>query len=121
MTTMTAGSLVELTEVSSSQLSRRRWRHPQRSGRGHSAGRLGIWVRWDDWVDIWNIFLRDEEASHVILTPIVVAALIWVRRERLRKIHLRTSWLGPAFVAVGMQSVFTGKGMGINRCGILPR
>lgn len=73
---------------------------------------IGIWVRRSDWLDIWNIFMADEEASHVVLTPFVVGALIWVRRERLRKIKLRTSWLGPVVVAAGCGICYFGEGHG---------
>jgi len=73
---------------------------------------LGVAVRWADWMDIWNIFWKDEEASHVILTPIVVAVLVWVRRERLRRITLRTSWLGPVVVSLGCMICYYGEGHG---------
>ncbi|HVT80222.1 MAG TPA: exosortase/archaeosortase family protein [Phycisphaerae bacterium] len=73
---------------------------------------IGVWVRWADWKDVWNIFTRDEEASHVILTPFVVACLVWVRRERLRRITLRTSWLGPLIVAAGCGICYFGDGHG---------
>ena len=73
---------------------------------------LGVWVRWADWKDIWNIFMRDEEASHVILAPLVAACLIWVRRERLQRVKLRTSWLGPVVVAMGCLSCYLGEGHG---------
>jgi exosortase len=73
---------------------------------------VGVWVRWADWRDIFNIFLRDEEASHVILAPIVVAALVFVRRERLRHIELKTSWLGPVLVALGSVTCYYGEGNG---------
>jgi exosortase len=69
---------------------------------------MGVWVRSADWLDIWNIFRRDEEASHVILAPLVAAILIWVRRERLRRIRLRTSWLGPIVVAAGCVIAYLG-------------
>lgn len=73
---------------------------------------IGVWVRWADWKDIWIIFMRDQEASHVILAPIVVACLVWVRRERLQRIQLKTSWLGPIVVALGCGICYFGEGHG---------
>lgn len=101
----------ELAQYTASQVRRNRW------DSRHIVGAvvllaLGVAVRWADWQDIWTIFRRDEEASHVILTPIVVAVLVWVRRERLRRITLRTSWLGPVAVALGCLTCYFGEGHG---------
>lgn len=101
----------ELAQYTSSQVRRQRW------DMRHVIGAvvllaIGVAVRWADWMDIWNIFRRDEEASHVILTPIVVAVLVWVRRERLRRITLRTSWMGPVVVALGCLICYYGEGHG---------
>jgi exosortase len=89
----------------------------RRAAAWHIAGAmvlaaLGIWARFADWRDIWHIFRRDDEASHVILAPFVVAMLVWVRRERLRRIRLRTSWFGPIIVAAGCLIACFGDGHG---------
>jgi exosortase len=73
---------------------------------------IGVWVRWYDWKDIYNIFVRDPEASHVILVAPVAAYLVWVRRERLRRIRFETSWLGPVVVAAGCAVCYFGEGHG---------
>jgi exosortase len=38
----------------------------------------------DAWADLSRIGWRDEESSHVLLVPLVVAWLVWVRRGRFR-------------------------------------
>jgi exosortase len=53
------------------------------------------------WRDIWHIAMRDEEASHVFLVPIVVPYLVWVRRLRLRHVRPVGLWMGPVLVATG--------------------
>src|SRR6185295_10905608 len=55
----------------------------------------------DAWADIIHIARRDEEQSHVFLVPVVVAWLLWVRRERLRSYEPSARWVGPALIAVG--------------------
>ncbi len=56
---------------------------------------------WETWSDIADIAWHDEEASQVFLVPVVVAWLLWVRRERLRGYAPRFAWAGPALIAVG--------------------
>lgn len=61
----------------------------------------GIAATRDAWIDIVRIALHDEESSHVFLVPVVAAWLVWVRRERLRKIRPRGFLAGPLLVAFG--------------------
>ncbi len=53
------------------------------------------------WTDIYQIATTDEEASHILLVPIVAGALVWVRREQLRALIPSTSVLGPVFIVAG--------------------
>lgn len=62
---------------------------------------LAIWVALPAWKDLAQIALKDEEASHVLLVPIAVAWLIWVRRGRLRQCRAEPTLLGPAIIAIG--------------------
>ena len=62
---------------------------------------LGIAVTYDAWRDIARIALRDEEASQILLVPLVFAGLFWVRRGRLRQCSPDRRWIGPALVAAG--------------------
>ncbi len=67
-----------------------------------------IFLAWDAWADIKRLALRDEEASHILLVPIVAAWLFWVRRSRLR--HCRTvgTWIGPVIAAIGAAFLIIG-------------
>src|SRR5262245_25809125 len=62
---------------------------------------VGVLAGIEAWRDILHIALRDEEASHVFLVPIVFVWLVWVRRRRLRHIQAQGSWIGPAMVLIG--------------------
>ena len=43
-----------------------------------------VFAGWDAWCDIWNYGVHDEESSQIMLVPIVVAWIVWVRREWLQ-------------------------------------
>jgi hypothetical protein len=43
-----------------------------------------VFAGWDAWRDIWNYGVHDEESSQIMLVPVVVAWILWVRRESLR-------------------------------------
>jgi exosortase len=62
---------------------------------------LGVFVTLDAWRDMLHVAMVDDEQSHVLLVPFVAAALLWVRRERLRNYVPKATWVGPAFVALG--------------------
>ncbi|MFT3785623.1 MAG: hypothetical protein QM770_05590 [Tepidisphaeraceae bacterium] len=55
---------------------------------------LAIWVCREAWLEIMELAWGDQEYSHILLLPLVVAFLIWVRRLRLR--HFRVSARGSA-------------------------
>lgn len=58
-------------------------------------------VRWEAWWDIAQIAWNDEEASQVILAPIVAAWLIFIRRRRFRKCRPSATWIGPLVITLG--------------------
>lgn len=62
---------------------------------------LAVWAGWTQWEDIFTIAWRDEEASHILLVPPIIAWLVWVRRVRFRRSRPRFSWIGPLMIAVG--------------------
>lgn len=62
---------------------------------------LGVWAGWTQWADIFTIAWRDEEASHILLVPPIIAWLVWVRRVRFRRSQPRLSWVGPLLVFAG--------------------
>lgn len=56
------------------------------------------WVQRAPLLDIIGIGLRDEEQSHIFLAPIVAVWLLWLRRSRLRSLHVQPSWSAVAAV-----------------------
>lgn len=58
-------------------------------------------VAGNAWTDLWTIGWKDEESSHVLLVPLVVAWLIWVRRGRLRGCEPGGRLIGTFFIALG--------------------
>lgn len=64
-------------------------------------GVLGFIVTFAAWADIYQIAIKDEEASHIFLVPLVMAWLIWVRRGRFRHCQPRGTLIGPVLVALG--------------------
>lgn len=54
------------------------------------------------WLDLANIAMRDEEASHLALVPIMFLWLTWVRRDRLRKINSDGQWAGLLLVVAAL-------------------
>lgn len=62
---------------------------------------LGIAATWDVWSDIYHLASNDEEYSHIFLVPLIVLALIWVRRARLRFCRPTLRWAGPLILIAG--------------------
>ena len=60
-----------------------------------------IAVTSDAWIEIANTAWRDQEASHILLVPIVTGWLAWVRRRRLRAIRPEFSYLGALVTMLG--------------------
>ncbi len=62
----------------------------------------------DAWSDIAHIALRDDEASQVLLAPVVAAWLFWIRRGRLRHFRPEHLWAGPALIVLGWTAYLLG-------------
>ena len=62
---------------------------------------LAVWAGWRAWIDIFDIAMRDEEASQVWLVAPIFAWLIWARRDRLMGVRPRAHWIGPLLIAIG--------------------
>src|SRR5690606_25431112 len=56
---------------------------------------LAIFAAADIWQNIFEIGLGDEEQSHILIAPVVVVWLAWLRRDRLRLTPHGPSLLGP--------------------------
>lgn len=62
---------------------------------------LAIIAARDIWEDIFSIGFGDEEQSHILIAPIVVVWLAWLRRDRLRLTPHAPSVLGPLVILGG--------------------
>ena len=45
---------------------------------------LAVFACRDAWMDIVRIVQKDDEASHILLVPLVFARIAWVRRGLLK-------------------------------------
>jgi len=62
---------------------------------------LAVFAASDIWQNIFEIGWGDEEQSHILIAPIVVIWLAWLRRDRLRLTPHAPSFLGPIVVLGG--------------------
>ncbi|MFK7788087.1 MAG: exosortase/archaeosortase family protein [Phycisphaeraceae bacterium] len=63
---------------------------------------LAVIACLDAWMDIVRIVQVDEEASHIMLVPLVFARIVWVRRGELKDWQSRTSLLGVVVALSGV-------------------
>lgn len=63
---------------------------------------LAVAVAWPAWADIIQIARVDEEASHILLVPIVVLWLVFVRRRRIRRLRPTGQWVGVLLAGLGV-------------------
>jgi exosortase len=62
---------------------------------------LAVVACWPVWIQIINTAIGDVEQSHILLAPVIVAWLVWVRRDRFRMCRPSWSPLGPLAVVAG--------------------
>ena len=67
-----------------------------------------VFAGWEVWRDIWNYGLHDEEASQILLVPIVVIWIVWVRREQLVTCQPTGRLVGMLMVGIGWMLHTTG-------------
>lgn len=53
------------------------------------------------WADLATLGYKDEESSHVMLVPLVVGWLVWVRRQRFRTCEPNGRWVGTLLLGIG--------------------
>ena len=53
------------------------------------------------WASLASQAVGDGEASHVLLVPVILVWLVWLRRRRLALLTPRHLWVGPVVAAVG--------------------
>ena len=64
-------------------------------------GAVAVAALYSAWSDIARFAYYDEEASHILMVPVVLAWLMYVRRRYLQTCRLQSSWLGPVVVVGG--------------------
>lgn len=69
---------------------------------------LTMLVNHQAWTDIVRIASGDEEASHILLVPIVAGWLFWVRRGRMRLVTMRGQYVGPLLVMIAWAMSYLG-------------
>jgi exosortase len=65
------------------------------------AATLAVFVTLDAWRDILRLGLKNEELGYVLLAPIMIIWIAWVRRQRLWDCTVRGGWLGLCILAAG--------------------
>ncbi len=53
-----------------------------------------LWSYWTNLLDLWHVWLRNDEYSSGMLVPVLAAYVLWLRRESLRHVHVGQSVLG---------------------------
>ena len=66
---------------------------------GLAAAAVGI--MWDAWAEILRLGFVNEELSYVLLAPVMIAWIAWVRRAQLASCRLRGGWVGLVVLAAG--------------------
>jgi exosortase len=89
-----------LMRTSSKALDRNGWRR-QHLVLACGLVAAGVIATADSWGDIVNRGLKDEESSHVLLAPLVVLWILWVRRGRLKHCRRTMTWIGPVITLIG--------------------
>ena len=62
---------------------------------------LGVAATWGVWDGLIYLVRYDDEASHIVLVPIIVAWLAFIRRSRVAVAVVRGQWVGVALVGLG--------------------
>ncbi len=67
-----------------------------------------VLVTFRGWVETLHLVLSDEEVQYVLIAPIFIFWLVWVRRARLAYCRLRHRWIGPVMMGCGWAAWITG-------------
>jgi len=96
---------VELSRVGAIPRSRRIARSDRWTGyhliAAVAMGTLAVLATLDAWSDIFLIARKNEEYSHIFLVPFVAAAMIYVRRSRIRYCKPTGTAIGFAIAGLG--------------------
>lgn len=75
---------------------------------------LAVLASWWAWVDLVGLIDLHGQNGHIVLVPLAIAILVWVRRQRIAYIRVGTRVLGPALAAVGVVSLLSGGSTGVS-------
>lgn len=53
-----------------------------------------FWSYWVDLLDLWQVWMRSDEYSSGMLVPVLAGYVLWLRRDKLRRVCLRQSVFG---------------------------
>ncbi|MEL7238202.1 MAG: exosortase/archaeosortase family protein [Planctomycetota bacterium] len=62
---------------------------------------LAVWATWWAWEDAWRLVDLNGDNSHVLMVPIVVVALAWVRRGRVPHVRVTGRYMGLLGIVAG--------------------
>lgn len=54
------------------------------------------------WRGLWNSYANVPEHGHAFLIPLIVAFLVWQRRDQLAKLNFTGSWMGLTIIGAGI-------------------
>lgn len=69
---------------------------------------LALVATRDIWKAIFELAIRSEESSYILLAPAVAAWLAWLRRVRIRFCRPDPSMVGPIMIALGWGMIHLG-------------
>ena len=81
---------------------------------GAAMAVLSVAACWWAWADAASLVDPLSYNSHVLLAPLVVAYLAWVRRGRLPHVRVTGRPIGPAAVVLGWALLATGQAGGVS-------
>jgi len=62
---------------------------------------LAIAITHDVWRDMLTFSLKDEESGYIPMVPVVMAILVWTRRNAIAQATISHNWLGTLLIAMG--------------------
>lgn len=75
---------------------------------------LAIYATRSVWLDVLTLARRSDESSYILLAPVVVIWLAWLRRERIRYCRARPTPAGAVVIAAGWGLMVLGHEHAIN-------
>lgn len=95
----------------------RTWRPKLTAGRlifASALAALAVLACWWAWVDLVGLIDLNGHNGHIVLVPVAIAVLVWVRRRRIAYIRVGTRLLGPVIALVGIICLLSGGSAGVS-------